>query len=190
MQDRADVVTIDAFGSLPKDPAHVRRIQLGMAVTGKEDYGTPGWLFDQLNRQFNFSIDLAANEANHKHPRWLGPGSPIAEDSFKYPWQGRCFLNPPFSRRTKQWVRRAIEATTVGDAELVLMVLPVSYVNWFWDYVAYHCRSTILDKRIKFDGAPHVANFDVRLALFSEAEQWRNTYPCVGVPVSYGGRRG
>jgi site-specific DNA-methyltransferase (adenine-specific) len=183
MQDPADNVTIDMAPD-----RNVRRIQLGMETTGKTDYVTPQSIFAPLDEQFAFSIDLAADRSNCRVPRYFGPGSAYGEDALKEAWHGRGWLNPPFGRNMPAWIRKAIHETTFGDAELVCMLMPVSYVGWFWDLVEPNSRSTIIDHRIKFEGTKHVANFDVRIALFSERRWWANVYPCIGRPATYGPR--
>lgn len=64
---------------------------------------TPRDLFDALNQEFKFHVDLAADAHNHLLPEWLGPGSRIAEDALAFDWslrwsRGRGWLNPPYSR--------------------------------------------------------------------------------------------
>jgi len=65
-----------------------------MMSTGKDDYGTPQWLFDYLNSVFKFNIDLAASKWNKKVEKFYS----IKDNSFKKKWVGNCWLNPPYSK--------------------------------------------------------------------------------------------
>ena len=179
MKDPFDSSTIDF------DQGDTRRIQLGMATTGKTDYGTPAALYRALDRQFNFTVDLAADSHNHKHAIWYGPDSPVCiTDALAVPWGGRGFLNPPFGRGIHRWIRKAVSSIR-GDAELVCMLLPASFVGWWWQYVAPHANVSLLQHRVRYDGAPHTANFDTAIALFSENPIWERTFPSVGTPTLF-----
>jgi hypothetical protein len=124
----------------------------GTIATPKTDlYGTPDDLFASLHREFDFTIDLAASHehltrireqdqeyeilapANHKLPRWFGPGG-IVEDALAADWgQERGFLNPPFSL-IHQLVPKACQSARAGA--LVVMVCKVLSDTAIWhEYV-------------------------------------------------------
>jgi site-specific DNA-methyltransferase (adenine-specific) len=62
--------------------------------TGKDDYGTPQWLFDRLNDIFNFDIDVCASDWNYKVKKYFSEKN----NSFRKKWRGNCFMNPPYSK--------------------------------------------------------------------------------------------
>lgn len=39
--------------------------------TGKDDWGTPQRIYDELNKEFAFTLDACADESNHKHNNYL-----------------------------------------------------------------------------------------------------------------------
>ena len=59
-----------------------------------DSYETPPWLWDQLNEQYNFSVDLAASQQNAKCAEFYS-----TERSFLacQGWLGVGWLNCPFS---------------------------------------------------------------------------------------------
>lgn len=101
--------------------------------SGKDNWQTPGTLFDELNEEFNFTLDGAADETNHLLPRWLGPGSPIATDALTHDWaRERLFVNPPYTM-VKQFIRKGYEAR--GVALSVFLVPSRTDTKWWHDYV-------------------------------------------------------
>ena len=60
----------------------------------KDDWATPQALFDQLNEEFHFTVDVCANQHNHKCPvYWNEDQNGLAQD-----WSGHmCWVNPPYS---------------------------------------------------------------------------------------------
>lgn len=60
--------------------------------------GTPQKLYDRLDDEFGFDLDLAADPAYYKHHVFLGPGS-MWPDALRVRWKSLGevgFLNPPF----------------------------------------------------------------------------------------------
>lgn len=67
------------------------------------DWRTPPELFRALDAEFHFTLDAAANEANHLCDRYY-----TAEDSaFWHSWDGEhVFCNPPYGRDAAKWIEK------------------------------------------------------------------------------------
>ena len=68
--------------------------------TGKDDWETPQWLFNQLDDEFHFTLDAAATDKSAKCPAYYTPET----DGLKSPWNlagGGCILQP--SIRARGW---------------------------------------------------------------------------------------
>jgi hypothetical protein len=96
------------------------------------DWRTPKPLFDALHREFDFTLDGAADETNHLLPRWLGPGSAINEDALDAALtpavlaNERIFVNWPYSVKHARLRRKA------GD-ELGARALEIeNWMAWAW----------------------------------------------------------
>ena len=71
---------------------------MAVAFSSKaHDWGTPQWLYDELNKEFNFTLDACASENNKKHSNFFSP----KQDSLKQIWTGNIFINPPY--RSQGW---------------------------------------------------------------------------------------
>lgn len=57
----------------------------GMYTSNSEEWGTPQELFNRLNKEFNFTLDVCASEENAKCPKYYTK----EEDALKQEWGGR-----------------------------------------------------------------------------------------------------
>lgn len=77
-------------------------------VGDRDCWRTPRDLFNQLNREFCFDVDAAADESNHLLPRWWGPGGEFEDALSVHQTDLRIWVNPPFSEigRWAEWLVR------------------------------------------------------------------------------------
>lgn len=52
--------------------------------SGSDEWETPQWVFDSLNAEFHFNLDVCATSANRKCERFFTP----EEDGLKQSWGG------------------------------------------------------------------------------------------------------
>ena len=57
-----------------------------------EEWGTPQYLFDALDREFGFDLDPCATPDNAKCARFFMRD----QDGLAQEWSGVVFMNPPF----------------------------------------------------------------------------------------------
>jgi len=107
------------------------RINQSWYTTGNDDWATPRWLFDQLNREFNFTLDPCASEKNATCPNFYT----AAQDGRLQPWTGRVFCNPPYGRGTEEWFKKARFAQ---DLEYAVFLTPArTDTAWFHRYIMH-----------------------------------------------------
>ena len=127
----------------------------------KEEWETPQDLFDALNSEFHFTIDVAASPENAKCARYYTSET----DGLSQDWTDEIvWCNPPYGRKIKDFVRKAAES----DA-LTVMLLPArTDTKWFHDYIYKNpCVETrLLKGRLKFVGAKNTAPFPPMIAIF------------------------
>jgi phage N-6-adenine-methyltransferase len=156
-----------------------------MFSSGKDDWETPDDFFELYNYLFHFSIDLAANEINHKCLRWFGPGGEV-EDALSVEWdsyllQGNLWLNPPYSRKLqRKFVEKAADAaedhraylsSPEGDGHFhsnIVCLLPARTDTKLFHEIIQPCASEIgyVKGRLKFKGAEHGAPFPSMVVIF------------------------
>lgn len=115
----------------------------------KNAWGTPQSLFDQLNQEFSFTLDAAADSTNHKCANYFTK----EQDSLSQKWEGRVFVNPPYQTSIlKSFVAKAATSVHNGDAELVVMVIPsATDTNWWHEWIFPSATEIRFTKgRVKF----------------------------------------
>ena len=108
----------------------------------KDDWATPEYFYDALNKEFNFTFDPCPFQ--HNVDLWNG---------ITIEWGERNFINPPYARHKKEsFVRKAIKESRKG--KLCVMLLPVSTsTNLFHEYILPNATEIrFVKKRIKFSG--------------------------------------
>jgi phage N-6-adenine-methyltransferase len=94
------------------------------------DWETPPAFFAALDLEFGFDLDVCATPENTKCARYYTP----EQDGLSQPWTGTCWMNPPYGRGIKAWVRRAYAASRNG-ATVVCLVPARTDTSWWHDYV-------------------------------------------------------
>lgn len=112
-----------------------RHTQRVMHSSSRSDWRTPRALYNALDDEFDFTVDVAADDASSCCLRWFGPGGE-SPDGLAASWADeRCFMNPPYAREQGQaidpWVERAFRASLTERA-LVVGILPFSpQTRWY-----------------------------------------------------------
>ena len=109
-----------------------------------DNWETPRYLYDELNKEFNFNFD----------PCPLHYGEiPKEKDGLLIDWKERNFINPPYSRKLKEaFVKKALEESKKG--KLCVLLLPVSTSTiLFHEYILPNAKEIrFLKGRVKFIG--------------------------------------
>ena len=124
------------------------------------EWGTPQKLFDSLNEEFGFTIDVAASDTNHKCERYYTE----ADDGLSKSWRGETvYCNPPYGRPIKDWVRKA----SSSGAEKVVMLLPArTDTAWFHDYVYGKAGIRFIRGRLHYNDDKDAAPFPSMIVIF------------------------
>lgn len=125
----------------------------------KDEWGTPDWLFQFLNRRFRFKVDAFAAPGNALcKTYWTKEDSALDKDWHKV--KGNIFFNPPYSRGN---IESAVEIAGRVPSEYARVGL-IKYdpsTHWFRHYCS-PCEDRVvypIPFRIKYKGADHVASF-------------------------------
>lgn len=96
---------------------------VGVHKKGSDDWETPDLLFRNLNREFQFTIDMAANESNAKLQRYS------SDSLHKSLWEGeRVYCNPPYSQ-----ISKFLKMAPVADLSVFLIPARPQARYWLLD---------------------------------------------------------
>jgi len=115
----------DALGRLTSDPDAKAWAEPNDAV---DDRRTPDAIWQPLNDEHGFTIDVAANAENAKCARFYDR----AADGLSHRWAGEVvWCNPPYSDLVA-WVRKALDEVRYGHCRKVVMLLPANRTEQRW----------------------------------------------------------
>lgn len=123
-----------------------------------DEYETPQPVFDKLNEEFGFDLDLTANAKNYKCPVWFGPGSDTIEDMHSMVFSDLldevCWMNPPYSD-PYPFCKTAYAISLVGGTVVALLNCGMN-TKWFHEFCMKAAEIRFCDRRIQFwkDGKP------------------------------------
>lgn len=141
---------------------------------------TPDDFFAQLDREFEFQLDLAADESNTKCAYFYDEET----NALKQDWTGRCFCNPPYGRKIGRWIDKAAdeaEKKLIGDKgehPLVVMLLPArTDTRWFQTITDTADEIRFVKGRLRFVGNRASAPFPSMVAIWYGSYHKIGSYP-------------
>lgn len=124
-------------------------------------WSTPQYLFDELNKEFNFTIDVCAIPENAKCQKFYTPDI----DGLQQKWNGICWCNPPYGRSIGKWVKKAYEEYYNGNT--IVMLLPArTDTKWFHNYIYGKAEIRFIKGRLKFGNSKNSAPFPSMICIY------------------------
>lgn len=128
-----------------------------------EEWATPQHLYDMLNIEFCFNLDVCATYENAKHENYYTK----EQDALSKKWEGICFMNPPYGRRIKDWIKKAYESALAG-ATVVCLLPARTDTSWWHDYCATSEDIRFIRGRLKFGDSKNSAPFPSVIVVFKK----------------------
>lgn len=134
------------------------------------EWETPQPLFDRLNAEFHFDVDVCANADNAKCARYFTP----EQNGLLQDWAPlTCWMNPPYgSVALRQWMGKAYQESLRG-ATVVCLVPSRTDTKWWHDY-AQHGEYRFIKGRVRFVGAASGATFPSVIVIFRPPQKEMN----------------
>lgn len=146
-----------------------------------DQWATPQEFFNKLNEEFNFELDVCADDINAKCVNYITKNCHVQQinafdnyvgdgDGIRVEWHRfaeRCWMNPPYGRTIGKWVKKAYEESKKGC--LVVCLLPSrTDTRWFHDFIYNKPGVEIrfLKGRLKFGDATNSAPFPSMVVIF------------------------
>lgn len=138
------------------------KVNSSMFLSGTDEWGTPKDLFDQLDSEFHFNLDVASTDGNCKCEMHFTK----EDDGLKRDWSGRrVFCNPPYSQISR-WVEKCYREGC-KDNTLVVMLIPArTDTKYFHNFIVNRAEIRFLSKRLSFEGSNNKAPFPVLVVIF------------------------
>lgn len=128
-----------------------------------EVWETPQDLFNKLNDEFHFDIDVCATSENAKCSKFFSP----LDDGLSQDWQGVCWMNPPYGKKIGVWMKKAMEAETT----VVCLVPSRTDTKWWHEYAMKASEIRFIKGRLKFGDSKNSAPFPSAIVVFGKTHK-------------------
>lgn len=138
-----------------------------------DERSTPIELFNELNNEFHFTLNVCATKSNTKCERYFD----IEQNGLKQDWGNEiCWMNPPYSD-IYTWLSQAVWESTKNNATIVAILPMDGSTQWFhrfiWDKSIHKTRTGVQirfpDKRYKFNNE-NSAKFATLVVVFKQCQ--------------------
>jgi len=127
------------------------------------EWSTPQDFFDELDKEFNFTLDPCATSENAKCTKYFT----VEDDGLKQDWSNDVvFMNPPYGREIKYWVQKAYEESLKGAT--VVCLIPARTDTTYWHNYIFGKADDIrfIKGRLKFGGSKNPAPFPSAIIIY------------------------
>ena len=127
---------------------------------------TPQDFYDELNKEFNFTLDPCASVKNTKCVYFYTE----EDDGLSKDWEGKTvFCNPPYGRAIKDWVKKCSDESKKPHTTVVMLIPARTDTRYFHDYIYQkeNVEIRFIKGRLKFGEATNSAPFPSMVVIFN-----------------------
>jgi site-specific DNA-methyltransferase (adenine-specific) len=139
---------------------------MGTEIVGESksvEYSTPFKIVEPLINEFEITTDVCASELNHKLPKYWNK----EDNALTKEWVGNCWMNPPFSRDLRHWVKKAHnEAFKNGGTKVCL--IPVRSNTKWWADIINDAEIRFINGEVNFNNEPRGLWLPMCIVIFGE----------------------
>tara|TARA_R100000963_G_C4590379_1_gene67798 strand:- start:240 stop:656 length:417 start_codon:yes stop_codon:yes gene_type:complete len=109
------------------------------------EWTTPIDFYNQLNKEFNFTLDPCCTKDNAKCNKFYTKD----DDGLSKDWSNEIvFMNPPYGREIKHWIKKAYDESLKGA--LVVCLIPARTDTTYWHDYCMKGTIKFIRGRLKF----------------------------------------
>lgn len=134
-----------------------------------DEWETPQDLFNELDAEFHFTLDVAASDENHKCARYFTKD----QDGLLQDWSGEIvWCNPPYGKGViEKWVEKAYRSCREDGTIVVLLIPSRTDVGYFHRFILYRSEIRFIRGRLKYNNVKYNAPFSSMIVIFRGAEK-------------------
>lgn len=138
-------------------------INKGLLTSNSTEWETPQDFFNELDKEFNFTLDPCATKENAKCKKFYTK----EQDGLKQDWDNEIvFCNPPYGREIGKWVKKASET----NSKVVMLIPSRTDTRYFHNYIynKVGVRFRFIKGRLKFGESKNSAPFPSMIVIFKK----------------------
>lgn len=126
------------------------------------EWTTPKDFYEILHKEFNFTLDPCATKNNSKCKKFYTKD----DNGLTKDWSNETvFMNPPYGREIKHWIKKAYDESLKGA--LVVCLIPARTDTIYWHTYCVKGNIRFIKGRLKFSNK-NSAPFPSALVIFGE----------------------
>lgn len=140
-------------------------------TSNTEEWATPQAFFNELNKEFNFTLDPCATQENAKCKKFYTK----EQNGLLQSWQGETvFCNPPYGREIAKWVEKA-DKEAQGGATVVLLIPARTDTRYFHKYIYKRYETRFIKGRLHFNESKQGAPFPSMVVIMKKRKcnKWK-----------------
>jgi phage N-6-adenine-methyltransferase len=139
-----------------------------------DQWSTPQDLYDLLDSEFDFDIDVCATPENAKCETYFTE----QDDGLAQLWTGTCWMNPPYGNEIAAWMEKAHTESRTPGTEVVCLVPARVDTAWWWNHARWG-EVRFLRGRLKFGGGTMGAPFPSAVVILGKPAKvvWWERWP-------------
>ena len=138
-------------------------INKGLFTSNTNEWATPIKFFEDLNKEFNFTLDPCATDENAKCRKYFTE----KENGLIQDWHGEVvFCNPPYGRELPQWVKKCYEEHIKHGITVVMLIPARTDTSYFHEYIYGKSEIRFIRGRLKFNDCKQSAPFPSMLVIY------------------------
>lgn len=122
-------------------------ITKGLMSSNSNEWATSNELFEELNREFSFTLDPCCTHKNAKCKKHYT----IEENGLAQSWENESvFCNPPYGNEIKKWVKKCYEEHNKNNITVVMLIPARTDTTYFHEYIYKKSEIRFIKGRVKF----------------------------------------
>ena len=138
----------------------------GLMSSNTCEWATPKAFYDDLNKEFGFTLDPCSTHLNRKCEKYYTK----EENGLSKDWSGETvFCNPPYGREIVEWVKKCHLEFTKG-ATVVMLIPARTDTSYFHDYIYGKHEIRFIRGRLYFNDGKERAPFPSMVVVMRGAD--------------------
>lgn len=130
-------------------------LNVGMMSSNSAEWATPLAFYEELNKEFGFTLDPCSTTENHKCDKYFTK----EDDGLSKDWSGETvFCNPPYGRELPKWVEKCHTESQKG-ATCVMLIPARTDTSYFHNYIYGKHEIRFIKGRLHFNESKQGAPF-------------------------------
>ena len=134
-----------------------------MFSSKRMDWATPIDFFNELDKEFHFTLDPCASDENAKCENYYT----VEENGLLQDWCGETvFCNPPYGRELPKWIEKCYLESKKPNTTVVMLIPARTDTRAFHNFIYNKSEIRFIKGRLKFGDGKNSAPFPSMVVIY------------------------